>query len=314
MRAFFSGVCAALLLALPAHAQNNAALNDRLDRLERDINFMQRQVYNADGSDTGGSAANASQILVQLGQMHEEMRALRGQVEQVQFASQRQAEEMRKLGEDVEFRLRALEKQQDADANMVTDDAIQEEAAGETGESGEADDMAGNPSAEAQADAEEETLETYDDAPASYQPATQKKKNAVATTKQDFPSANAHYSYAFKLMNDRKFAAASESFEAFVKKYRNDPLIANAYYWLGESYYVRSEFTQAADNFRKGFEADPKSQKAPDNLLKLGLSLGALKQKDQACVVYKQLIRKYGARAPEARTRAQREYGQLGCR
>jgi tol-pal system protein YbgF len=296
MRAFFPAALATLLLALPVQAQDNAAMNDRLDRLERDLQFLQRQTYNADAA--GGSPANASQILVQLGQLQEEMRALRGQVEQVQFANQRQAEEIRKLGEDVEFRLSALEKTQEARS--------QEEV--------EAEDE----SADASTDAEErnddeEAASEEQDSPASYQP-EEEEASGTTTTKQKFPSANAHYSYAFKLMNDRKFSAASESFEAFVKKYPADPLIANAYYWLGESYYVRSEFASAAESFRKGFEADAKSQKAPDNLLKLGMSLGALKQKDQACVVYKQLIRKYGARAPETRTRAQREYGQLGCR
>ncbi len=296
MRAFFPAALATLLLALPVQAQDNAAMNDRLDRLERDLQFLQRQTYNADAA--GGSPANASQILVQLGQLQEEMRALRGQVEQVQFANQRQAEEIRKLGEDVEFRLSALEKTQEARSQ----------------EKVEAEDE----SADASTDAEErnddeEAASEEQDSPASYQP-EEEEASGTTTTKQKFPSANAHYSYAFKLMNDRKFSAASESFEAFVKKYPADPLIANAYYWLGESYYVRSEFASAAESFRKGFEADAKSQKAPDNLLKLGMSLGALKQKDQACVVYKQLIRKYGTRAPETRTRAQREYGQLGCR
>ena len=297
MRAFFPAALVALFLALPAQAQDNAAMNDRLNRLERDLQFLQRQAYNADAA--GGSPANASQILVQLGQLQEEMRALRGQIEQVQFANQRQAEELRKLGEDIEFRLSALEKTQEAGAQ----------------EDGEAAEEGADASTDAEERNDDEASASEEqDSPASYQPEEAEASRTATTTKQQFASANAHYSYAFKLMNDRKFSAASESFEAFVKKYPADPLIANAYYWLGESYYVRSEFASAAESFRKGFEADAKSQKAPDNLLKLGMSLGALKQKDQACVVYKQLIRKYGARAPETRSRAQREYGQLGCR
>ena len=69
MRAFFPAAFAALFLALPVQAQDNAAMNDRLDRLERDLQFLQRQTYNADTA--GGSPANASQILVQLGQLQE---------------------------------------------------------------------------------------------------------------------------------------------------------------------------------------------------------------------------------------------------
>ncbi|MCE3005777.1 MAG: tol-pal system protein YbgF [Rickettsiales bacterium] len=315
MRLFFSVALLTLIFAVPSYAQDNSAMSDRLDRLERDLTFMQRQVYKGGaGGAIGVSAASGGQIQAQLGQLQEEMRAMRGLLEQAQFANQRQAEEFKKLSADIDYRLGELEKKQQALEQRAPSEhkakskaSIDEEIA--TEEDAQLmpeglDETTENPSAE--------FAEDTSDEPASYAP--EEKKPEPAKSKTRFENANAHYSYAFKLMNDRKFAAAGESFEAFVKQYPKNSLLPNAYYWLGESYYVRAEFTPATENFRKGFEADPKGQKAPDNLLKLGMSLSALKRKDQACIIYKQLISKYGARAPDARIRAQREYGQLGCK
>jgi len=84
-----------------------------------------------------------------------------------------------------------------------------------------------------------------------------------ALTGNDFPDANAHYSYAFKLLNDKKYPDAAASFDAFVKKYPNDPLTANAYYWLGESYYARGDFTRSAEASAKASRSTLTARKPP---------------------------------------------------
>jgi tol-pal system protein YbgF len=282
-------------VAPATHAQDVTSLADRMARLERDITFMQRQIYRGGapaGAENAPSAAPTGSQLVQIQQIQEEMRQLRGQFEQVQYTNARLSNELKQLSEDVDFRLQAIEKQL-SEAEQEDEVIDEEDAAMEEEE------------------AEEEPV-TPEDNPAQYQPEEETGDDAPKNKK--FENASAHYSYAFKLMNDRKFADASKSFEDFVTKYPKDPLSPNAYYWLGESYYVRSQYTKAAEGFRKGFEAAPKGQKAPDNLLKLGMSLSGLKRKDQACIVFKQLISKYGNRAPDARTKAQREYGKLQCK
>src|SRR3546814_19535879 len=50
-------------------------------------------------------------------------------------------------------------------------------------------------------------------------------------------------------------------------------------YWLGETYYVRQRYQDAAVAFLEGYQKYPKSPKAADNLLKLGMALGPVGQK-----------------------------------
>ena len=72
------------------------------------------------------------------------------------------------------------------------------------------------------------------------------------------------------------------------------------------------DYRQAAQSFLKGYREYPKSRKAADSLLKLGLSLNRLGQKEQACAAFTQLGGQF-PKAAEARKRAQTEAKRAGC-
>lgn len=268
------------LLAPAAHAQED--VSEQLDRLERDVNFLQKQVYRGGATDgTGAPITNAGQVEVRFSQMDEQIRQIRGQIEQTQFQAKKASDDLKKLSDDVDFRLRALEQKQAAmDAAAAAAPA---------------------PVAEAEHPSE----------PAKYQAAG---GEAAALTGNDFPDANAHYSHAFKLLNEKKYAEAGASFDAFVKKYPSDPLTSNSYYWLGESYYARQDYTRAAESFRKGYEANTDGQKAPDNLLKLAMSLNQVKRTNEACIVLKQVMSKYAEASPRTAQRASDQHSTMQCK
>lgn len=287
----------ASLFAAPAFAEDDtAALAERLDRLERDVTFVQKQVYR----NSGGSAehatgsGNPASAQVRFSQIDEEMRQIRGLIEQVQYQNRQTAVELKKLSEDIDYRMRALEKKT-AEAPQTSTISTDVPAPATLGEV----------SAAAEPAMEEGTK------PASYKPETKEKP---ALTGNDFPNANAHYSHAFKLLNEKKFGEATTSFDAFVKKYPTDPLTSNAFYWLGESQYIRKDFTRAAESFRKGFETNPEGQKAPDNLYKLAMSLGQVKRTNEACIVLKRVIDKYSETASRTAVKAQDARTNLQCK
>src|SRR3546814_4312161 len=62
---------------------------------------------------------------------------------------------------------------------------------------------------------------------------------------------------------------------------------------LGETYYVRGNYQQAAVTFAEGFETYPDNSKAPDNLLKLGMSLASLGSTQDACGTFTVLLDRY---------------------
>ena len=100
---------------------------------------------------------------------------------------------------------------------------------------------------------------------------------------------------------------------AFVERNPKDPLAGNAQYWLGETYYVRKDYANAASAFAQGYEKYPKSPKAADDLLKLGMSLAALNQKADACKAYGRLQHDFPAAPQGIKERLGSEKQRAGC-
>jgi len=114
------------------------------------------------------------------------------------------------------------------------------------------------------------------------------------------PSGDAQslYQQGYGALLQKDYAGAEIAFSQLVDAYPSDPLASNAQYWLGESYYVRGQYKNAADAFLKGYKKYKSGDKAPDTLLKLGMALAELGQKDAACSTLDELKTKYPG-APE---------------
>lgn len=110
----------------------------------------------------------------------------------------------------------------------------------------------------------------------------------------------------------RQFGDAEAGFSTFLQKYPDHSLAGSAQYWLGETYYAQSDYKRAAANFLAGYKTYPTSRRAPDSLLKLGISLGKLGQGDQACAAFTAVSTEY-PKAVDARKRAQAEAKRAGC-
>jgi tol-pal system protein YbgF len=143
-------------------------------------------------------------------------------------------------------------------------------------------------------------------------------QQAAATDQQANapPSGNAdeQYQYAFDLMRQTKYAEAEKALGAFVDQYPDHPLAGNASYWLGETYYVRKDYKNAAQTFAATFKNYPESGKAPDSLLKLGMSLAALGQTADSCKVFHELKTRYPKAADAVKQRAAKEQAKNGCK
>lgn len=129
---------------------------------------------------------------------------------------------------------------------------------------------------------------------------------ADASPKQAYETAYGH-------LLSQDYASAEVAFEEFLKRFPNDQLAGNAQYWLGETFFVRGQFRPAATAFLKGYQTYGRSAKAPDSLLKLGLSLDRLGQKDAACASFGEIASKFPTAPGHIRQRADGERRRLGC-
>jgi len=133
--------------------------------------------------------------------------------------------------------------------------------------------------------------------------------------KQNLPtqSASAQYNSAFGLLRQADYPAAADAFRSFVQHYPNSSLAGNAQYWLGESYYARGQYADAAVAFAEGYRRYPKGPKAADTLLKLAMALGRANQKQNACIALSQLDHAFPHAASAVKAGATSEKKRFGC-
>jgi tol-pal system protein YbgF len=134
-----------------------------------------------------------------------------------------------------------------------------------------------------------------------------------ARVADDGPPPQRLYEQAYGFMLQKDFGAAEQTFEEFLKRHPNHHLAGNAQYWLGETFFVRNQFKPAAAAFLKGYKDYAKSQKAPESLLKLAMSLQRLGQKDAACSSFRELQAKFPAPPAHVRSLAKTERKRSGC-
>lgn len=126
-------------------------------------------------------------------------------------------------------------------------------------------------------------------------------------------TAKEQYNYAFGLLRQANYDKAELALQEFVKLHPKEALASNARYWLGETFYVRAAYVQAAEVFLEGFQADPKGPKASDSLLKLGMSLGGLDKKREACAAFDKLLKDFPDAPAGVKNTVTREKQKNGC-
>ncbi|HEX6978709.1 MAG TPA: tol-pal system protein YbgF [Alphaproteobacteria bacterium] len=338
-----------------AQAQNDTQfMIERINRLENDLRTLQRQVYRGGtppaAAASGGGAAGEGSLLAtdgsgstianrlnaRIDDLEEQIRALTGRFEEVEFKSSQVQQRMDKLTQDVDFRLGELERSQQgaapaadaaaagADGKPQPADQQQNFARGSTSSTPGVAPTKEGVLGRLSTDASGKPLPV---APRNGQGSQAQGKAANPQTAVAPPSAAAggkghlpsgspqeQYNYAYRLLVQSNYPDAEAAFREFLAQHPNDMLSGNAQYWLGETYYVRQQFEPAAQSFLAGYQNYPKSAKAPDSLLKLGMSLAALKKNAEACAALGQLAKEFPSAPPHVKDAATRERGKIGCK
>jgi tol-pal system protein YbgF len=121
------------------------------------------------------------------------------------------------------------------------------------------------------------------------------------------------YNAALAKLRQDDFQGAAQGFNEFVLQFPDNELTPNAQYWLGESYYAQQNYAEAARSFLTAYTKYPQSSKASGALLKLGISLGEMDQKDDACAALGEFGRKYPNASAIELNRAKVARQDLNC-
>lgn len=156
--------------------------------------------------------------------------------------------------------------------------------------------------------------------PAAPAPVQETVPQVAETEQAALPSAlpagtvREQYDYAWDLVRQARFVEAEEAFKAFIEAHPNDDLTGNARYWLAETYYVRKRYMDAAQAFFDAYKKAPEGNKAPDALLKLGMSMAGLEKTDEACTTFAKLRKEFTPLKANIEQALNREVQRLKCK
>jgi tol-pal system protein YbgF len=106
-------------------------------------------------------------------------------------------------------------------------------------------------------------------------------------------SPNKQYEFATSFLKVGDYPTAERAFREFVKTNPEHNLAGNAQYWYAETFRIRQLYTDAASAYLEGYQKYPKGEKAPINLLKLGVSMVQIGEKDQGCKMINGVEKQY---------------------
>ena len=123
----------------------------------------------------------------------------------------------------------------------------------------------------------------------------------------------AQYNYAYGLLMKRDLPKAEAALKAFLANHPKHELADNATFWLGETHYTRKNYQEAIRVYYDAYKKYPKGNKAPAVLLKLGMSLATIGEKESACSAYDELAKSHPKASPRILGNAARARKSLGC-
>jgi tol-pal system protein YbgF len=244
---------------------------------------------------------------IRITQLENELRLLTGQIEKIDFRTRQIQTRLKKLIADMDDRLTALEVVAISTNRGTAAGFLDNEAQADVGSL-----LRLPPAANASRGAKPGVLGTI-----PKNQAVGNRSGRMAAAPQSILPAGTpkeQYDYALSLMlKQQDFAKAEIALKVFIEKNPKNKLTGNAYYWLGETYYVRERYQNAAFSFAEGFQKFSKTNKAPDSLLKLGMSLERMKQRKEACTAYSRLLVRFPEAAPRVKARVEREQRRANC-
>ncbi|WP_275784866.1 tol-pal system protein YbgF [Pararhizobium gei] len=274
-----------------------------------------------------------------VGQLEEQIRSLNGRIEEMSFQLLQMQEQIRKFQEDNEFRFQDLEGGSSGSTkksrvetpatddtasagSLPTDDqtAATDPNAGlgsDTAANGNAGappatlgaivfDENGNPiAANKSATSLEQTLPGVDQG-INQTPETQQQTAALDNPGDLYQSAYGHV-----LTGD--YSQAENEFRDYLEVFPKGEKAADANFWMGEAQYSQGKFNDAAKTFLNAHQNYGKSPKAPEMLLKLGMSLAALDNKDTACATLREVGKRYPKASPAVKAKVTSEQSRLAC-
>ena len=326
----FSYIFSLLFLALNATSEE-LNMREILEIIQKDLRTLERAVYSESfqkksGEENALTGKETEDVLtrhlLKLSEIEKQFQNLTNKFEEVNFKIDKLSSRLSKTQADNQLRFQELEnnsslvKNENNEQNLLTNE-------NNTNNENIDTDLASKKIMPG-------TSQPQDLGTISYKDMTDKSQTqeiqSVETTKtiltENFineekilPDASPleQYEFATSFLKVGDYNMAERAFREFVDTNPDNDLSGNAQYWYAETFRIRQLYTDAASAYLEGYQKYPKSEKAPINLLKLGVSLVQIGEKDQGCLMIAGVKKQYPNATQSVLQKAKYEEKKFEC-
>ena len=261
------------------YADETGSILKQLQILQKDIKTLEKAVYSKDVkaiSNVGISTENSDVLtkhLLKLSELEEQFKTLTNNFEEINFKLDKLSNRITKVQTDNQMRFQDLEN---SGASNISEQK-KLPGSGEAQDLGKALEIGVSESNTASAEQIQET-QSIESVGTVITETTERAEKILPDV-----SPEKQYEFALSFIKVGDYETAELALREFVDNNSKHKLAGNAQYWYGETFRVRQLYQDAATAYLNGYQKYPKSSKAPVNLLKLGVMLVQIGEKEQGC-------------------------------
>lgn len=289
------------------YAADTTVLN-RLERLENDINYLQRKVYQGSNNpinENSSISVSGYADSPSINDIEDTIRKMKGDIEEISYGYKDLKDKLQKISEDVEYRLKIIE----SSVNLLDNNTILNSNEAAQG----SNDEIQNKKEESKKNSVSDKAKQVDNKQRNNVTAKPVKLNHDSDEVIGTTTPQEIYDNTLSLVKNEKYDEAVAQWKEFIEKYPDNKLTSNAYYWYGESLYALKRYDQSSIQFLRGYKKFPKGEKAPETLLKLSSSLYKINKKQEACTALIKIKKEYIKLNDIMKKKIQDQYKSFNC-
>ncbi len=287
------------------------SISDQIQVITKDLKTLEKAVYQkSDIISTNSSITKKTdglnediltKHLLKLNEIEDQFRELTNKFEEVNFKLDKLSNRVTKIQSDNQLRFADIENGSD---NFKKKKGNQATLPGTS----KPQDFGANPGYQTTNLPKEQIVNSVDSAQTVITSEPEKKDSLLPNKPPE-----QQYEFAVSFMKIGDYETAEFALKEFIDKNKDHDLAGSAQYWYGETFRIRQLYSDAATAYLDGYQNYPKSKKAPDNLLKLGITMVQLGEKDQGCKMISGLKKEYPKASKSVLQKAQYEQKKFKC-
>ena len=306
-----------ILISFPAKTYSeNHNLNEVIELIQKDLRTLERAIYSENFSTNQDSNENVNNMdqnseevltrhLLKLSEIEKQFQELTNRFEEINFKLDKLSSRLSKIQADNQLRFQQLEAGENQQLLSASEQQDEKILPG----SSKPQDLGSISYKDSETNLENQITQSVESTGTVVTETYQAEEKILPEA-----PADKQYEFATNLLKVGDYNTAERAFREFVNSNPDHELAGSAQYWYAETFRIRQLYTDAASAYLEGYQKYPKGEKAPINLLKLGVSLVQIGEKDQGCLMITGVQKQYPKANQSVLQKAKYEEKKFECK